>query len=171
VLCGGQVDATAALGDEDFYLLDTDAGVEVNVQAQAMGSTAFEIALLSGNDASIVYETGQEDETLSTVAEGSGLIAVRVLANTAGNYRLNFSCTAASGGGGGGDSDGTGPVGDGEDESDADWNPGSGNDNLAPQQGGTTKPAAAGCSQSSGTTPALAFLFLGMIGLMRRRRP
>jgi hypothetical protein len=166
VLCGSQLNAIAALGDEDWFLLDTDAGVQVEVEAAAMGSAALEVALTSGNDAAVVYDTGTHGQTLAVVAEGSGLIAIRVNAEAAGNYLLTLACTAPTSDPDPGAEDSEDPA----EVSDSDWRPG-GEDPLAPPQGdGPAPTTVGGCAQTDSNASLPAALLFGFLAFRPRRR-
>ncbi len=142
--------------DVDWFSLDVDANMDVTIHAGVLEL----LATTSGVD-QLAHGTGTI--TFASPSTGTAFIAVLPASANAGAYTLTIACTPSTGGTGDtppGDPNAPpeGPTGPGL--------PGAPGDPNAPLD---TPQVAGGCTQSSTTASAPAFLLLGVL-LLRRRR-
>lgn len=171
--CGSSVDQRIVSGDDDWFFIETTAGVQVTATVDSDADVSLRAS--TGAHSSTEIATSNSGE-LVFVAPGD--VGLRLRSDDTGDYRLSVVCVAPPGGG----EPGT-PSPEGEPSASPEGEPSASPEGepdfttIEPESEPSTAPdiprtpgVKSDCSQAGGTTPLFALVLLGLVGLRRRRR-
>lgn len=170
--CGSSVDQRIVAGDDDWFFIETTAGVQVTATVDSDASVSMRASTGAHSSTDVASSDSSE---LVFVAPGD--VGLRLRSDDTGDYRLSVVCVAPPSG-----EPGT-PSPEGEPGASPEGEPGASPEGepdfttIEPESEPGTNPelpttpgVKSDCSQAGGTTPLFALVLLGLVGIRRRRR-
>ncbi len=170
--CGSSVDQIAVGGDDDWFFVETAAGVQVTATVDSTAPVTIRASTGAHSSTEIAASGSGE---LIFVAPGD--VALRLRSSSTGDYRLSVVCAAPPAG------QPDAPAPEGEPAQSPEGEPGASPEGEPDGLGGnpdgpgginpeipTTPGVESTCAQAGGTTPLFGLVLLGLLGLRRRRR-